>query len=194
MERITLTFHGVSELGGTQKVGLIILTDEERRRELSIVCDSSMIAQIMLRVQQVPGVKQLLPEVLYNVLSNQTMLDFYITFNDCIDGEYQVVLYNRASLIPVKMRASDAVLLHIISGIPMYMNKSLFLKQSTTYEAGTMKVAIPLNSLNEQLLREALDEAIQNEEYEMASALRDELRRRFPEQDGNDNKKLNDNE
>jgi len=183
MERVTLVFIGVSEIPGADDVGLIMLRDEERTREISIMCDKAMVYQFMLRLQKAPGTPQLLPEVLVNVLQNQTMLDFYIMFSDVVDGEYQATLYNRASLIPVKMRASDAVLLSLISDIPMYMEKMVFLKQSTPYDPGNNKVALPLNTLSEKLLREALNDAIEKEQYELASTLRDELNKRFPSKD-----------
>jgi len=189
MERVTLKFLGVSEISGIEKVGLIMLTDENRERELSIMCDQTMINQIMLRVGKVPGTAHLLPDVLCNVLRNQTMLDFYIIFSDVIDGEYQATLYNCASLIPVKIRASDAVLLSIISDIPMYMEKILFLRQSTTYERNNTKVGIPLNTLSRSLLEEALQEAIDKEQYELASTLNEELQKRFHSQ-GTDNEPI----
>jgi len=110
------------------------------------------------------------------------MLDFMLVFSDVIDGEYQVTLYNRASLVPVRMRASDAVLLHVISKIPIYIERGLFMRQSAPYEASNTKVAIPLNTLSEDLLKAALEDAIAHEQYEMASTLRDEINRRFPQQ------------
>jgi len=182
MDRIELKFMGVSEIMSTDKIGLIVLADMDETRDISVMCDRSMVDQILLRVKNVERTSHLLPEVLVNVLQNQTMLDFMLVFSDVIDGEYQVTLYNRASLVPVRMRASDAVLLHVISKIPIYIERGLFMRQSAPYEASNTKVAIPLNTLSEDLLKAALEDAIAHEQYEMASTLRDEINRRFPQQ------------
>jgi len=182
MDRIELKFMGVSEIMSTDKIGLIVLADMDETRDISVMCDRSMVDQILLRVKNAERTSHLLPEVLVNVLQNQTMLDFMLVFSDVIDGEYQVTLYNRASLVPVRMRASDAVLLHVISKIPIYIERGLFMRQSAPYEASNTKVAIPLNTLSEDLLKAALEDAIAHEQYEMASTLRDEINRRFPQQ------------
>ena len=45
-------------------------------------------------------------------------------------------------------------------------------------EVGGGSVSLPINSLNVALLKEALENAIREENYELASQLRDELKRR----------------
>lgn len=60
----------------------------------------------------------------------------------------------------------------------MFMEEKLFIRQGVPYESGKSKVALPLNALTSEMLEDALRKAIENENYELASNLRDELNRR----------------
>ena len=58
------------------------------------------------------------------------------------------------------------------------MEESLFKRQSVDYHANKNKIALPVNVLSMEMLRHALDKAIEEENYELASMLRDEIRHR----------------
>ena len=81
------------------------------------------------------------------------------------------------------IRASDAILLAQIAQLEVFMEERLFMRQSVPYELGKSKVALPLNALTSEMLEEALQRAIENENYELASNLRDELNRRKENKD-----------
>jgi len=51
MDRIELKFMGVSEIMSTDKIGLIVLADMDETRDISVMCDRSMVDQILLRVK-----------------------------------------------------------------------------------------------------------------------------------------------
>lgn len=61
--------------------------------------------------------------------------------------------------------------------IPIYMDFDLFMRQSMPVEKGC-NLAVPLNTLDSKLLQVELDKAIETENYELASLLRDEINRR----------------
>ena len=65
-----------------------------------------------------------------------------------------------------------------ISKIPIYIDELLMEKQSVKYEKESNGVSIPLNAMSMELLNSALSKAIAEEKYELASHLRDEIRRR----------------
>jgi protein-arginine kinase activator protein McsA len=44
---------------------------------------------------------------------------------------------------------------------------------------GNGLISVPLNTLTIEMLQEALDKAIKDEDYELASHLRDEIKRRI---------------
>ena len=78
----------------------------------------------------------------------------------------------------MRVRMSDAVLLSIISDIPLYAENNLLKVQSVPYDENVKGVAIPINTMDMERLKLALDKAIAEENYELASHLRDEIERR----------------
>ncbi|MBQ5475754.1 MAG: bifunctional nuclease family protein, partial [Lachnospiraceae bacterium] len=98
--------------------------------------------------------------------------------NGIIEGKYRAILYNTKTFDTVSIRVSDAVLLSYISKIPIYIDELLMEKQSVKYEKESNGVSIPLNAMSMELLNSALSKAIAEEKYELASHLRDEIRRR----------------
>ena len=190
MNKVRLKLKGLSEIAGNERIGIIVLSDMEERREISIVCDENMLYQLGLRMKKVNGAEKLLPEVLCYILKYQTDVKAEIVIHDVSDGKYLATLYNLNSLEPMKIRASDAVLLSFISDVPLYIKKKLMMRQSVPFEMPSKNMALPLNTLDVGMLTEALDRAVKEEKYEMASQLRDELKRRG----GNATKQHKDNE
>ncbi|MBR4698588.1 MAG: bifunctional nuclease family protein [Prevotella sp.] len=178
MNKVRLTIRGVSEIVGTEEIGLIVLVDETLSRQLTIPCDKQMLSQFRLRIGKVPVVGRMLPEVLWHVICTQTDLHFEIIINDLIDGQYRALLYNTETLEPVSMRASDAALLSYISHIPLFVERGLMEKQSVDFYEKAKGLSIPVNTISDEMLQSALDKAIKDENYEMASHLRDEINRR----------------
>jgi bifunctional DNase/RNase len=78
----------------------------------------------------------------------------------------------------IYMRASDAVLLSYISDVPIYIDAKLMSQQSVPYRKEAKGLSLPVNSLTDEMIVSALDKAIHNEDYELASSLRDEIQRR----------------
>ena len=178
MSRIRLKLKNVSEIVGTEELGLLILTDEQEALQLSVVCDRDMLFQFGLRLQNVPITDTLLPEVLCKLLAMQTTLHFDIVIHDIVDGQYRTVLLNRDTLQTLPIRASDAILLSYIHHIPIYIEEDLMRRQSTPYKENSHGMALPVNSLSDDMLQLALDHAVAEERYELASYLRDEMNKR----------------
>ena len=96
-----------------------------------------------------------------------------------VDGQYKALLYDKSSADSFNIRASDAVLLHVAGQVPLYIEETLMDRQSVSSSSSQMKgIHIPINTLSEDMLKDALNKAVFEENYEMASKLRDELRRR----------------
>lgn len=178
MERTRLIFQGVSELAGTDEMGLITLTDEEERRQLAVACDKAMMREFALRLNHVPIVGRLLPEVLWHVVAIQAKMEFEVLITDVIENQYRALLLNTKTREPVAIRLGDAVLLAYIARLPIYVDSQLMEKQSTPYEKEARNVVIPMNTLSNKMLLDAFDKAVEEEKYELASRLRDEIRRR----------------
>jgi bifunctional DNase/RNase len=178
MNKIKLKIKGVSEIVGTSELGILILTDELENRQLSIVCDKTTEYMFGLRLQNLPITEKLLPEVLWKEITMLSDSRFEIIIHDLIDGQYNAILNNVDTLTQIPIRASDAILLSMISQIPLYIEENLMDRQSVVYKKGSNGMAIPVNSLDEKMLESALAKAVMDENYEFASQLRDEINKR----------------
>jgi len=177
MNKVKLIFKNISQIVGSEEVGLIVLSDEKENHQIAMPCDKNMIYQFSLRISEIPTKEKLLPEVLAEILK-QTNMEYEILIDDIIDGAYHTMLINMTTLKSNSLRASDAILLSYISSIPLYIEEGLMEKQSVTYEKSAKGISIPVNSLNLEMLERAIKTAVKEEKYEIASFLRDEIKRR----------------
>ena len=175
MKRIPLRFENIQQVVGRDELAVILLTDEKRQRALSVICDEVMTRQIMLRLQNPELCRSLLPEVLVEMLKGGS---YEMMVYGIHDGQYQVVLSDSDFQRSVRLRMSDAVLLHLIGGYPLYIEDMLFQMQSVPFDEHATGISIPINTMDRPRLNMALKHAIDDENYELASQLRDELKRR----------------
>ena len=176
--KIRLRFAHVSEIVGSDDLAILVLTDMERENQLTIVCDKAMAVQLELRDKQIPIRDIMLPEVMGRVITQWGGLDLEMLIYDLNDGQYQTVVVNRLTQEMMPVRASDAVLLHVAARLPLFIDESLMARQSVRYVAKAQGVAIPVNSLSDDMLDSALQKAISEENYELASQIRDEKLKR----------------
>lgn len=169
-----------TEVVGKGNGGLLVLTDKQSERQVAIPCDADTLAAFSMRMDAGDDYSRSLPDVLVDILSWQTNLNLEIVFDGVRDGAYHAVVSNRDTLDQMPIRDSEAVLLNFISKdkIPLYMDEALFVRQSTRFDATARGVAMPINSITDAMLEEALKKAVADENYELASQLNDEMKRR----------------
>ena len=124
MKRIQLRFENMQQVVGSNDISVILLTDENRERALSIVCDDMLSRQLLLRLQSPDSCKTMLPEALLQMLNGSHEMMIYGVH----DGQYQVVLADTEFERNARIRISDAILLMVISDIPLYIEETLISK------------------------------------------------------------------
>lgn len=68
--------------------------------------------------------------------------------------------------------------MHVITKTPLYATMQLMKRQAVPATNGGISMALPYNALSDKMLQDAMQSAVEQEKYEMASAIRDELRKR----------------
>ena len=180
MNRTQLVFKSISEVVGGNGMAVVVLTDVDEQRAISIVCDNAAKWQIGMRTGGgTSSLMKFFPEVLCAMLADCGSLDRYeIVIDDVVEGEYiaSVICVNTG--VRHGIRISDAVLLSMVSNIPMYIDSQLMQRQCSVYRKDTDRMAIPINALDTNRLRSELDKAVETENYRLASLIKDELMRR----------------
>ena len=175
MHRILLRFENLQQMMDNEEMSVILLTDEARKRTIPIVCDADTTRQLLLRLQgNREESRAMLPEALLQLLPSS----YEMLIAGVFDGQYQVVLMDTMNGNSVRIRIGDAVLLSIISHIPLYIEERLMSRQGVPFDEKARGVQIPINTLDKARLQVALDHAVEDENYELASQLRDEINRR----------------
>lgn len=174
MKRVRLRFENMQQIVGGDGIALVLLTDMERQRALTVICDEPMMQQLQLRMKNPSLCRTMLPEALLSLLpSSYEMMVFGL-----YDGQYQVVLMDETGNT-ARLRMSDAVLLTLISNIPLYIEEGLMASQSVPFDENATSIAIPINTMDMKRLKNALQHAVEVENYELASRLRDEINSRL---------------
>ncbi|MCF0192578.1 MAG: bifunctional nuclease family protein [Prevotella sp.] len=188
--QIRLKFANVQEIQGAKLANLIVLVDEFEQRQLVVITDKPTAMNISANYEskQIDKARALYFErsalyVTLSLLPEEMKKLMYIQVDGLIDSQYHAHLIRRNADInePVhELRMSEAVLLSIVSDIPLYIDKHLWDIQSTRYKKGGNGTSIPMNTLPLPMLKDALKKAIETEDYKMAKALNDEIKNRFP--------------
>ena len=178
MNRVQLFYKDLSEIAGSNGFSIVRLTDAGERNVLCVICDKAMSEQLTIRFHRLPFHQQMLPEVLLQMLESDGKADLELMVYDIIDGQYRVSLLNKRSLTLKPIRMSDAVLLHYISRIPLYIEEGLMRRQCSPYNAESCNISVPINTLDTEHLTRELKRAIDEEDYRLASHLHEELQKR----------------
>lgn len=178
LDKIRLKLLGSADIVGNAEIGIINLIDEDEKRMLPIVCDRQTKNLFHKRLTHPEKCKDMLPEVLIDIITNQLGLSYHIIISEIKGGEYFANIVSDDNYEKLPMRAPDAVLYHVISQAPIFVDATLFNTQSVPYVPGSPAMAIPYNILTDKMLIDAMNHAVETENYEMASRFRDELRSR----------------
>ena len=179
MARQRLKYKGLVDIVGSEGMCVIMLTDEPETRCLNIICDKTMSQQLQMRTGHLDICNCLLPEVLMKFLGDYVPVKkLEINIQNILDGQYLVGLMNTDNYAIHRIRLSDAVLLHLIADVPLYIDEQLMKMQSSPYTENQTKLSIPLNTLETEKLKEELQRAIEDEDYRLASNIKEELNKR----------------
>lgn len=177
MDKVRVKLDNISEIVGIGDLGLLVLVDTDRKRQVVIPCDKYMMYFIGLRLDSKADTSRLLPEALCRLfdVANERL---EVIISSIVDGEYRAMVVNQDTLSTVSVRASDGVLLAVACRVPLFFEARLMLSQSVPYRKDSMAMPLPVNVVSDEMLQSALDRAVSDENYELASRLRDELKRR----------------
>lgn len=177
MDGERLVFNSMSEIMDGTGMGVIVLTDVDSTRALNIVCDAADKDLIQYHVQRGLNVRPTLLRVMLQMLRDYTDLSTYsIYIFGITGGKYGVAVTNtETGDYSHRIRIEDAVLLSLVSGMPMYIDAELMKRQCTPYKAEHGCLSVPMNSIETARLKEKLEEAVAKEDYLLASLIKEEL-------------------
>lgn len=180
-----LIYKGIFSIPEADDVCLITLTDEGEKRALYIVLEKEVANEIKMHEKmmedvdcQLVDVDCQLVDVFSKVLKDEGAVHYRIVFEGILNQGLKAKLVNTITDASYDIRPEMAVLLSLKSDFEMCTSLDVLQKFSTPYNKNVMSVALPIMSLPDSLLHKALEKAVEEENYEGASFIRDEMKRR----------------
>ena len=176
---VELKIHDMSSTLYPADAYALVLEEVEGGRKLPII-----IGHLEAQAIKVMMVKYQAPRPLTHDLFQTLTMHLGATLKQIViykakDGVFYSYLYfdKEGEEIKIDARTSDAVALALRYKCPMYTTESI-MDSEHLHDMGQGKFSVPISSVSLQMLEEALQSAIEKEEYEQASQLRDEIRKR----------------
>lgn len=234
MSYIPLKYQGVLTVSQCTSVNVIVLTDVEEKRQISIVCDGYTRLQFAVRTKQIdPSAIQfrteeedqddnlgggmnpfndgiapfndgenpfdedvppeedlagkrksqstgsMLPEVLCGIIHYMTNMKLGVNIVNIYDGQYRAVIVDATSGTQFPVNVTDGILLTLANKhVPLSIDANLWKYQSVPFKKDGQGVSLPINTLTLPMLKNAFKSAIEDERYEQAKYLKEEIDRR----------------
>lgn len=181
-------------MANNPEISIIVVTDEKETRQMAIFCDNHSRDAIMMRQDKciaaafkedsiianpISLTDRLLPEVLCTIIKYLSNIQLSVVITHVCQGRYHAVIEDTHTGTTFPVRVSDGILLTLADKhIPLSIDENLWLRQSIPYTKDSPNLAIPINAISHEMLITTLEKAIENEEYETAQRLKEELDRR----------------
>ena len=179
----TLKYIGVFEIPDGKGSCVITLTDEREERVLSVVTNHEMAMDLKEHEKKLESTKSHILDILYGQFLAACCTPVYSIRLDADKDKGFKAFMELGDYTEKPVKVDHAILYSLISGVPLKATRNAFQFFSTPYSKMAHSVALPIVGLPEPMLQQALDKAIGDENYELASVIRDEMKRR--EEDDN---------
>ena len=189
MEKIKLVYQGAFAIPDAEEACVVTLTDTQEVRALSIVTDKPLANEIKIHQLDKYVKHPHLVDVVAKMICEQGPQNYHVVFEANGKIGPKAKLVNVITSTEYSLPQDEAVLLSVAAGLEIFTNMEVLQNFTTPFSKDVMSVALPIVGLPDSLLKKALEKAVEEENYEGASFIRDEMKRR---QEEKDEKNLND--
>lgn len=195
MQKIRLNILGLSVSQTQSGAYALVLAEENGERRIPIIIGPVEAQAIAIQLEGLKPPRPLTHDLIKNMAAAFNIALLEVTIYKLEEGIFysELLCEMDGKEIKIDSRTSDAVALALRFRCPIYTTEDILKKAGIVLEIedenspvrsfsdeedseGTKTSTYSQYSLNE--LKEMLDEAVQNEDYEKASILRDELKKR----------------
>lgn len=177
--RVRLKVLGLSKGTMHENMYILLLQEWGGDRKIPIIIGQMEAQAIALKTRHVPMERPMVQDLFKRLTDayNITLRDVYIYKVD--NGVYYSYLELEQDGIEtdIDARSSDAIALALTYDCPIYTSETLIRSQYMRVNGSAL--SIPINTLDVQALKEALERSVKEENYELASLLRDEINKRL---------------
>lgn len=180
MQKVQVKILGISEVKSSQDIYWLLLEEVLGERRVPILIGKMEAQSISASSQQIETPVPFTHQLFINITDN-----FNIKLKDVLifskeEGVFfaQQTWQHGSHVFLIESRASDGIALAMACETPIFMDAAIFDKLEQTREKETDISHETLEELPEETLNKLLKNSIEEEDYELASQIRDELERR----------------
>jgi bifunctional DNase/RNase len=189
-DKIQLDLVDITPSSSSNGAYVMALTEIAGARSLAIVIGPAEAHSIVIVMEKMPITRPLTHDLFVSLAENFDIRVEEVFIYQMIDGIFyaRIIVRGNGKTVEVDSRTSDAVAIAIRFGAPIFCAKEVMDEVGRDMRALTddddldFDLDITEDDLEEELTPEEilkkLDEALLNEDYELASKLRDELDKR----------------
>ncbi len=188
MDKILLNIAAIATSEIQTNSFVIILKEEEGNRQLPIVIGAFEAQAIAIAIENIPHNRPLTHDLFRDFMVKMKARLTEIVISDILDGVFHATVYvetGDGKSFTIDSRTSDAIAMAVrfkcpIYAVPKVMDEAGIVFDSIADTAPKEKKSKPkqLSNLSKNKLKEMLEKALENEEYEKAAEIRDELQKR----------------
>jgi bifunctional DNase/RNase len=193
MKKVRLEIIGLSQSQVQETSYALVLGDEAGERRLPIIIGAWEAQSIALKLENMPTQRPLTHDLFKNMADAFDIRLVEVVINNLQEGIFYSVLVceKDGERVEIDSRTSDAIALAVRFECPIYTYDYILAsagiaasslrrasEEEEEEEADDEKAEEALESMTTRRLKEKLKEAVENENYELASRIRDELKKR----------------
>jgi bifunctional DNase/RNase len=193
MEKIRLEIIGMSYSQSQSGAYALILGEKEGKRRLPIIIGGFEAQSIAIELEKIKTPRPLTHDLFKTFAEAYNILISEVIISKFSEGVFYAVLVcsNGKKQLEIDSRTSDAIALALRFGCPVYTYESIMvaagilmeedpesLKSDETMEEGPVMEETSYSEYSLEDLTQMLHSAVEKEEYEKASRIRDEIKKR----------------
>jgi len=198
LEKFLFTILGITTSHSNIGSYTLVLGDSEGRRRLPIIIGAVEAQAIMMEIENIRPHRPMTHDLMFNICNDFGIVLQEICIIDVKDAVFfaRLIFSTPSGEKELDARPSDAIALAVRFKAPIYVNEKVFMEAGVDIRESSGKDDPVLNpppqeqepepeklpskvSKGEQLqkLKQKMEEAIQNEDYEKAAFLRDQIQK-----------------
>jgi len=182
MQKIELQILAIANSENQPHSFVIILKEAGGKRRLPVVIGGYEAQAIALAVEQITPSRPMTHDLFKNTMESMSAELHEVLISDLSEGIFYATMtweLPTGSTLDVDARTSDAIAMAVRFSCPIYVYANIMDEAGIEVDpASTSGETAPIDELPTEVLQSQLDEALDQENYEQAAAIRDELKKR----------------
>ncbi|MCD6557097.1 MAG: bifunctional nuclease family protein [Bacteroidales bacterium] len=191
MKKIRIKIAGLSYSQTRSGAYALILEEEDGNRRLPVIIGTAEAQSIAIQLESLKPYRPLTHDLFVSMANSFHIKVIEVNIIRLEEGIFysEIVCNREHAVIKIDSRTSDAVAIALRFKAPIYVTEDIMNKAAMIFDDEIEKIGkekksekkpenTKLQNFNDEELNKKMQEAIKNEDYELASLIRDEINKR----------------